>query len=415
MIERTFATMRPMQFRASPSRATLNPIGTALLLLLLLIGLTTDSFAKQHGGPAAVPTITERMDQRFRLKMNEERIPGSAWAIVHDGQIVRIGVHGFVDSRRSRAVDDHTVFRIASVSKGFAGVLSALLADEGQFRLEDPIRQYAPSFRFKSGNSNVELTIEDVLGQRSGFVPNAYDNMIESGRTRQQIYPHFAELAPICPPRTCYSYQNSVFSLIEDVIETATSVPYPDLLEQRIFEPLTMQQASVGYEAFMQAENRAEPHLKTRFGWRQTEPRSTYYQVSSAAGINASIADMGNWAIAMLGHRPEVLSADVIQASLQPMIQTRRELRNRNWRDMLSDAHYALGWRLYQIGDESLALHSGWVAGFRAEITLSHAHDLGLVILMNAESRAVGELSSAFWQDALNTLASDEAVQISAN
>ncbi|MEM7055233.1 MAG: serine hydrolase, partial [Pseudomonadota bacterium] len=183
----------------------------------------------------------------------------------------------------------------------------------------------------------------------------------------------------------------------------------------RIFEPLAMQTASVGFDAFKRSNNRAEPHLKTRFGWRQTEPRSTYYQVSSAAGINASISDMGAWANAMLGHQPDVISEETIQASLQPMIRTSRELRNRDWRGLLSDAHYALGWRLYELGDETLALHSGWVAGYRAEIILSHQYDLGLVILMNAESRAVGELSSAFWQDALNTLSAPEARQISAD
>ncbi|MEM7053053.1 MAG: serine hydrolase domain-containing protein, partial [Pseudomonadota bacterium] len=194
--------------------------------------------AQQANTQNAVQALNERMDQRFRLKMHEERIPGSAWTIVHQGKVQDIAVHGFVDSRHSKRVDEATVFRIASVSKGFAGVLTAMLATEGQLSLQDPIRQYAPSFRFKSAGSNVELTIEDVLGQRSGFVPNAYDNMIESGISRQQIYPHFAELAPICPPRTCYSYQNSVFSLVEDVIETSTSVPYAELLEQRIFEPL---------------------------------------------------------------------------------------------------------------------------------------------------------------------------------
>lgn len=347
--------------------------------------------------------LADRMQERTQTAVFEQRIPGSAWVIVHNGQIVQTGLHGFVDSRRTRPVDKDTVFRIASVSKGFAGVLAGLLVSEGRISLQDPIRQYAPSFRFKA-SPQVELTIEDVLGQRSGFVPNAYDNLIESGMPRQQIYTHFEELAPICPPRTCYSYQNSVFSLIEDVVESATAVPYPALLEQRIFEPLDMTHASVGFEAFQQSENRAEPHLKTRSGWRQTRPRASYYQVSSAAGINASITDMANWANAMLGHHPEIITSEAIQASLRPAIQTRNELRHRSWRGSLSDAHYALGWRIYQLHGESLALHSGWVAGYRAEIALSHRHDLGLVILMNAESREISELNSAFWKDAFNEL-----------
>lgn len=375
---------------------------------ILAVFLLFSAGPSESATRSSVELLAERMQQRTQDAVFEERIPGSAWVIVHDGEVVRTGLHGFVDSRRTRAIDQNTVFRIASVSKGFAGVLAGLLASEGRISLQDPIRRYAPSFRFKA-SPPVELTIEDVLGQRSGFVPNAYDNLIESGMPRQQIYTHFEELAPVCPPRTCYSYQNSVFSLIEDVVERSTSVPYPELLEQRIFEPLQMKQASVGFEAFQQSGNRAEPHLKTRAGWRQTRLRPSYYQVSSAAGINASIADMANWANAMLGHQPEVITPEAIQASLQPAIQTRNELRHRSWRGYLSDAHYALGWRIYELEGESLALHSGWVAGYRAEIALSHRHDLGLVILMNAESRKISELNRAFWKDAFKQLSPQSA------
>lgn len=336
----------------------------------------------------------------FEQAVADESIPGAAWAVVRGNQVLALGTLGSVDQAGSRAVDSGTVFRIASVSKGFAGTLATLLAHEGHFSLDESIHGYAPSFGF-SGPSRPPLTIQDVLGQRSGFVPNAFDNLIEAGQSRAQIYPRFAEIEPLCAPGLCYSYQNSVFSLIEEVIHQSMSVPYPELLARRIFQPLGMLGASVGYEAFKQGTNRAQPHIKTRSGWRQIVPRSTYYQVSSAAGVNATILDMAHWAIAMLGHRPDVVPAEVIAEVLTPRIETRRELRNRHWRGRLSNAHYGLGWRIYEIGEHRLALHSGWLAGYRAEIALSHQLDVGLVILMNAESRAVGELDRLFWESLL--------------
>ncbi len=373
----------------------------ALVMALLVAGTPLLAVAAAQ---ATVEQTTAQWSDRLENTMTEARIPGVAWAVVHQGEIVDLSGRGFIDSSRSARINPDTVFRIASVSKGFAGVLAAMLAVEGQINLQDPIQRYAPSFRFNSPAAD-HLTIEDVLGQRSGLVPNAYDNLIESGMPRQQIYGHFEALAPVCPPGTCYSYQNSVFSLVEDVVERSTSVPYPQLLQQRIFDPLQMVNASVGYEALNSAGNRAEPHVKTRSGWREIRPRSSYYQVSSAAGINASIRDMAIWANAMLGHFPEVISPEAIQTSLRPAVRTRNELRHRSWRGALTDAHYALGWRIYRIGNESLALHSGWVAGYRAEIALSHAHDLGIVLLMNAESRAISELNSAFWSATLPRLA----------
>lgn len=345
---------------------------------------------------SSLPTVLQEFESRVRRTIADERIPGAAWVVVHRGAIAGLATHGHIDRQRSRAIDASTVFRIASVSKGFAGVLAALLAREGRFGLTEPIAPYAPSFGFRN-ESVRELTIQDVLGQRSGFVPNAYDNLIEAGRSREEIYPRFAEIDPICRPGACYSYQNSIFSLIEDVVEGSTAVPYSALVEQRLFGPLAMNDASLGYDAFMAERNRADPHLKTRTGWRRSSPRRTYYQVSSAAGINASIQDMAQWALAMLGHRPDVIPEPVIGEVLTPRIRTARELRNRHWRDRLANAHYGLGWRIYDLAGHELAIHSGWLAGYRAEIALSREFDLGLVILMNAESRSVGELDRAFW------------------
>ncbi|PKL94842.1 MAG: hypothetical protein CVV18_07645, partial [Gammaproteobacteria bacterium HGW-Gammaproteobacteria-8] len=56
------------------------------------------------------------------------------------------------------------------------------------------------------------------------------------------------------------------------------------------------------------------------------------------------------------------------------------------------------------------AVHGGWVAGYRAEISLSRELDLGLVILSNAETRLVSELGRAFWD-----LAFDPARSLTSN
>ncbi len=377
----------PPRFLPARRPAVLRAAG----LGLLLICATAASIAQ-----ADSRALADAFDRQFNQALADADVPGAAYAIVQAGQIVELGSFGHIDQRRSRAVDSGTVFRIASLSKGFSGVLAALVAAETGTALDQPVAGYAPSLRLRPGNRR-PLTVEDVLGQRSGFIRNAYDNLIEAGVARDEILPRFNTLEPICPPGSCYSYQNNVFSLVEDVIATTAGTDYRAAVTERLFRPLGMARASVGYDELMARSNRAEPHLKTRAGWVGTAPRSTYYQVPSAAGINASILDMAQWAIAMLGHRPDVVPAPVIDEVLTPRIRTQRELRNRHWRDVLEDAWYGLGWRIYRVRDQRLALHGGWVAGYRAEIALSHELDLGLVILSNAETRVVGELNRRFW------------------
>lgn len=343
--------------------------------------------------------IAREFAQRFEQELSARDVPGGAFAIVHDGQILLLGTYGHTDRTRTRPVDANTIFRIASLSKGFSGVLAATLAAEQRFSLDQPITAFVPSFQLRPQPR--ALTIEDVLGQRSGFVRNAYDNLIEAGVSRAEILARSSKLEPLCAPGKCYSYQNNVFSLIEDVVAKTSDLSFEAALRQRIFDPLGMAGASVGYQAFVGAGNHAQPHLKTRSGWRGSVPRSTYYQVSSAAGINAGIIDMAQWVIALLGHRPDVIAPQVVAEVLTPRIRTVKELTKRNWRDVLQDAWYGLGWRIYQLRDHQLALHGGWVAGYRAEIAFSRELDLGVVILTNAETRAVGELNRQFWNMSL--------------
>ena len=355
--------------------------------------------------------LAANFQARFAEAMAEEEIPGAAFVLVHRGQVLRMGTIGRTRRAGGRAVDSHTRFRIASVSKGFAGVLAGILAEDGKFSWDEPITFYAPDFRFRGPPQTI--TIHDVVGHRTGFIPNAYDNLIEAGLERDEIYTHFASLEPICTPGSCYTYQNTAFSLVEPVLEQVSGESYAGLLSERIFGPLGMTGASVGFDSYMQSDNRAEPHVRRMNSWQPIPIRSTYYQVGSAAGVNASILDMAQWAVAILGHRSDVISGEVLERVLVPGIRTTRDLSRRYWREHLSDAHYGLGWRIYRLGENELIYHGGWVSGFRAEIGLSREHDLGLVILMNAESSVITELSRDFWTAAFERLQAPPSATLS--
>jgi beta-lactamase class C len=128
-----------------------------------------------------------------------------------------------------------------------------------------------------------------------------------------------------------------------------------------------------------------------------------YYRVAPAAGVNASALDMGKWLMAQLGSHPEVLNPEVIAALTRPRVKTKREIYRRHWKEMLTEAHYGLGWRIYQLGEHQIAYHSGWVSGFRADVAWSEEHDLGFAILLNAEANSINELTTTFWEMAFTS------------
>lgn len=354
------------------------------------------------------PLIAD-FDQYYAGKLKQHNIPGAAYAIVQGNKIIATAGFGVRQQGSKEPVDPYTVFRIASVSKTFAGSLTSLLASEGHFSWDDKVTDYVPGFSFKSKKYNNQLKLEHLISQSSGVMPNAYDNLIEANVPLERILPQFSKIDPLCPPGQCYGYQNVLFSLIDQVMQKTTGKTYAQLLRERIFTPLQLPTASVGLEDFFATENRAMPHVRARGNWHPTKVVESYYRFSPAAGVNASAVDLGYWLIAQLGHNTNVLPEKVLTSLHGKKVKTRRDLRRREWRRYLTDAHYGLGWRVYQFGQDELMYHGGWVQGFRAEIAYSREHQLGLVMLMNAESNLINELGTYFWSGALTTIHQQQA------
>lgn len=359
-----------------------------------------------QGSPLRAQSTEQKLagdfESFFRQQITAKGITGAAFVVASPREIIRVGTIGYTDNSRKRAVNADTTFRVASVSKTFAAGLAGVLVSEGAFGWDDRLVDHVPDFRIKGDSGQVR--IQHVLGQSTGLIPHAYDNLIEDGLSMDRIKDQFTKLSYICEPGRCYSYQNSVFSLIEPVIEKTTSRSYAQLMEEKIFHPLDMKTASVGYEPFINNPNHARPHVKVRNGWKTVKVKPNYYTVAPAAGVNASATDMGKWLMAQMGAHPDVLTPGVVETLTEPRVKTTRDKRRKYWRDLLSDAHYGLGWRIYEIGEHRIAYHSGWVSGFRADLAWSEEHDIGIAVLMNAESNSISEITTTFWQMAFASL-----------
>ncbi len=362
-----------------------------------LAGLLTLMLA---GNLAAHPDLGE-FDRQFGHVLDEHGIPGGAWVVVSDGQIVGASGHGVRANGKPDPVTIETVFRIASVSKTFAAQLAALMVEEGRLNWDDPVIGFVPEFSLARPDHAHQLRLHHLLGQTTGIVPNAYDNLLNASQSLDQIVPRFRELEPMCAPGQCYTYQNVLFALVGPAIEQTTGRNYDELLAERLFQPLGMDQASAGMQAFLRSDNRAWPHVRRGQLWFATDVNENYYRVSPAAGVNASALDLGQWLIAQTGHRPDVIPPALLRELTEKRIHSARELRRRGWRDLLTEAHYGLGWRIYTAGSEEIVLHSGWVRGFVAEVAYSPQRGIGLGVLLNAESSALNEITTGFWRAVL--------------
>ena len=353
--------------------------------------------------PAIGQAETE-FSRTFAQVLSDNAIPGGAYAIVRDGHIAESGSFGVRRLGDSAPVSADTVFRIASLSKTFASQIGAQLESEGKLQWDAPVTRYVPTFRLKKPEQTRRLHLAHLLGQSTGIVPNAYDNLLDENLPLARILPQFATLEPICRTGDCYTYQNILFSLVEPAYEQASSTPYGTLLRERLFEPLRMTRTSVGLDAWHAAADRAEPHIRRDGAWQAVDVAPGYYQVAPAAGINASVTDMARWLLAQMGSHPEVVTPAHVDALTQKRIATPRELRRYRWKELLTDAHYGLGWRIYTLGEHRLVMHSGWVQGFVADMAYCPEKRIGLVVLLNGETRTISDLTTTFWSRELGVL-----------
>lgn len=378
--------------------------------LLLALFLTPFSSANN------ISQFKESFSTQVKKQLKAYNIPGGAYAIVQNDTIIAMETIGHTDKAKSHQVDYNTVFRLASVSKTFAATVTTMLAQEKLLNLSDPITKYVPNFTLATDGAAQKIQLKHLLSHSSGLMPNAYDNLLHENWTMDKIIGRFDRITPICQPEKCYGYQNIAYGLLQPAIEASQSKSYATLLQDRVFTPLNMTNASLGIDVYKEKENTAKPHILRKrvktgkkdpqgrdireYVWRTVKVAPDYYKVAPAAGVNASISDLAKWLIANLGYKPEVLSPSLLAELTTPRIRTKKDLRRRFWRGHLTDAHYGYGWRIYQFEGHPIIYHSGWVAGFRADIGYSPDLDIGFAIVINAESNAINKISSQFWLQA---------------
>lgn len=338
-----------------------------------------------------LPVITD-FNKYVNKTLDETRIPGAAIVIVKDTDVIFQKGYGVKAFGTQDSVDVHTVFRIASVSKGFASMLAGILVQEKYFEWDDRVRKYLPHFSLKDPYNSEHLTIRHILSHTSGLPLHTFTNLLEDNIPYATLRDNLSKIPSTGKVGTVYAYQNVIYSLISDIAQAATQKDYETLLHEKIFTPLGMRDASASYKDLLATKNLALPHLRGNSNhYRLTKNTPTYYSVLPAAGVNASISDMTQWLLALLGNRKDVIDSATLSEIFKPEITTPRRNKYQffHW-PHLKDAHYGLGWRVLNYADHILIYHGGHINGYRSEVAFCPKEKIGIVVLTNAS----GELAN---------------------
>jgi len=219
-----------------------------------------------------------------RIEAND-RSMGSL-SIFQAGELVYHRAIGYADRKLEIEANPETRYRIGSISKPFTATLILQLVEGGKLSLDTKLAEFFPDL------PNAEaITIEHLLRHRSGLFnytnAESYPGYMEQPITRAALLDTFRSQAPIFEPGSRYEYSNTNYTLLTFIAEDLTDEEFPNLLRQRILEPLGLQNTYYGGPiAPTENEARSYDRLKT---WELAS--ETDMSVPRGAGALVATAD----------------------------------------------------------------------------------------------------------------------------
>lgn len=363
------------------------------IILILLLGLgSTNRVVPAAAGPkvqatdslsAELRNLVSVYTSQFDSLFESSGVPGAALVLVYKNQVIWNKGYGLREIHTTDSVTSETVFRLASVSKPFAALLTGILVAEQKLNWDDTVANHVPGFALKSHDATMRLTLKHVLSHTTGLPLHAYTNLIEANLPLQELLVRLRHVNLSSSVGEVYNYQNVAYSVIGEVIRKSTGNSYESEMEQRIFKPLGMKYASTNRNDMINNPNHALPHTPYAGSWRSMPIKETYYNTVPAGGVNASSSDLGHWLIALLGHRTDVISKQTLTKLFTPVVQA--PVKNGNFHQVLPGmkSWYGLGWRILQTKSDTICYHGGYVNNFRSEVAIDKTRKFGIGVLVN--------------------------------
>lgn len=275
--------------------------------------------------------------QRMQEAVDGEFIPGALILVGNSDGVGLLETAGFQTSAGRNPVNSQTIFRIYSMTKPIVSVAAMSLIEDGLLALDDPIEKYIPEFSNlrvidrDSGEVRAarnSITVENLLTHESGLIQAIFSPDSELGKMYQRDFPDYSDITardlagrigklPVYfEPGSAWHYGHST-DVLGAVLEVAAGKALDQVLNERIFEPLGMDETSF-YLSSDKAERIAEPNFGAMAD--NTQVRA---MLSGGGGLNSTTEDYVRFA-EMLLRGGEYRGTRIIEESTLDLMREKR-------------------------------------------------------------------------------------------
>jgi D-alanyl-D-alanine carboxypeptidase len=327
----------------------------------------------QAGAPAspAGATLQQALDKTVNA-----RVPGAVLFARDSERTVRVA-SGYSEVKRKTPMRPGDRFRVANITSTFVATVTLQLVAEGRLALEDTVERRLPG----AIPTGATITIRQLLNMRSGLFDylvdgdsTVVDRVLGGDWTHRWTPSELVGISNAHGPRTApdagWSFCNTCYVLLGQIIERTTGNALADELRARIFVPAGLKATSFDSEPQIAGRH---AHGYELLDGQLTDLTAISPSYAWAAGAIVSTADDVARFYRKL-YRGRLLRADLVSA-MQTTGPMAAELEG--W-------GYGLGLIEKPMGCDSAFGHEGTTFGYLAYVYSSKDGDRQSVMLVNA-------------------------------
>lgn len=292
---------------------------------VLAVSLATAAFAADHDA-LNLTSIKPIHSTNFGIDQTEiESIKAKMQAAVDGdflaGALLLVGNAdgvGVLESVGYRAkgdatpINQDTIWRIYSMTKPIISVAAMTLVEDGKLALKDPVSKYIPEFAnlqvidHDTGMTHAAqnpMTVENLLTQESGIIQAIFSPDTALGKryaaelggdmTARELAGRLGGMPVFFEPGTAWHYGHST-DVLGAVLEVAAGQTLDVLLQERIFDPLGMDETTF-WVPKSKANRVAEP-----IHGAMTDNTIVRQMLSGGGGLNSTTEDYVRFAEMLL-------------------------------------------------------------------------------------------------------------------
>ena len=318
--------------------------------------------------------------ERFRLadRMAHYLVPGVSVAIIENCRIVDARGFGSAAAGAVRPVTSRTLFQAGSVSKTFTAVAALRLFEQGRLTLDGAVRPILTRWMLPDSPllQGRPVTLRGLLSHSAGINQeggNGYrpgeprPNLIEILEGRPPA--NTGAIRVVGTPGERWRYSGGGYYIVQALMEDATSLSYPQLMDRLVFRPLRLRGSSFGQP--LQAH-------RVPFAARAAGPDGS--PLEGGWRVNPELAAGGLWST------PGDIARLLI--SISRAARGERSLLSRASADALLApglGNWGLGAELGPANRSRRFRHTGHNVGFSSEYVMYPDSCQGAVVMTNAD------------------------------